>query len=226
MRDRSAGLLLAALLLGGCAGSPERSHPMYAPVEPIQYEEGPLPGINGGLFDAQRNLSLFSDTRAFRVGDIVSVLLIESNTGSKSSDTELDKNTSISLPNPTLFGRPFNARRPDNLSIEASGSRTFSGEAAMNQSNSLRGSIAVQVSQVLPNGNLIIQGEKWININQGDEFIRLRGVIRPEDLSASNTIPSTLVADARISYSGTGVGKETNTPGWLTRLFSSPLMPF
>jgi hypothetical protein len=87
----------------------------------------------------------------------------------------------------------------------------FAGEASSNQSNSLSGSIAVQVSRVLPNGNLVVQGEKWIELNQGDEYIRLRGIIRPEDVSPTNTIPSTLVADARISYGGTGALNEANT---------------
>ena len=103
---------------------------------------------------------------------------------------------------------------------------SFGGEASSSQNNSLLGSIAVQVSQVLPNGNLMIQGEKWIQINQGDEYIKLRGIIRPEDLSATNSIPSTLVADARISYGGTGPLEESNSPGWLTRFFMTPLMPF
>jgi flagellar L-ring protein precursor FlgH len=71
-----------------------------------------------------------------------------------------------------------------------------------------------------------VQGEKWIKLNQGDEFIQLRGIIRPEDISPLNTIPSSLVADARISYGGTGIIEEANTPGWLTRFFTSPLNPF
>jgi len=219
-------LVASLVVLAGCSGVQQKSHPLYGPIEPIDYSQEPDASVNGGLYVPNRAMSLFSDTRAFRVGDIVSVILIEANTGSKSSDTELDKSTSISLPNPTLFGRPFNENSRDNLAIEAEGSRTFSGDASSNQRNTLRGSIAVQVAQVLPNGNLYIQGEKWININQGDEYIRLRGIIRPEDLTPANTIPSTLVADARISFSGTGVGKEANTPGWLTRFFMSPLMPF
>jgi flagellar L-ring protein precursor FlgH len=113
-----------------------------------------------------------------------------------------------------------------NLNMGLDSTSSFGGEASSTQNNSLLGSIAVQVSQVLPNGNLMIQGEKWIQINQGDEYIRLRGIIRPEDLSAANSIPSTLVADARISYGGTGPLEESNTPGWLTRFFMSPMMPF
>lgn len=84
----------------------------------------------------------------------------------------------------------------------------------------------MQVAKVLPNGNLVVQGEKWIKLNQGDEFIQLRGIIRPEDISPLNTVPSSLVADARISYGGTGIIEEANTPGWLTRFFTSPLNPF
>ena len=75
---------------------------------------------------------------------------------------------------------------------------------------------------MLPNGNLMIQGEKWIQINQGDEYIKLRGIIRPEDLSATNSIPSTLVADARISYGGTGPLDESNSPWMVDAVLYEP----
>ena len=82
------------------------------------------------------------------------------------------------------------------------------------------------VARVLPNGNFYVQGEKWIQINQGNEYIRLRGIIRPVDITTNNTILSTQVADARISYSGTGATAEVNQVGWLSRFFMSPLWPF
>jgi flagellar L-ring protein precursor FlgH len=84
----------------------------------------------------------------------------------------------------------------------------------------------VQVARVLPNGNLIVQGEKWLALNKGEEFIQLRGIVRPEDISANNTIVSTLVADARISYGGTGMIDRANSPGWFSKFFNSPLNPF
>jgi flagellar L-ring protein precursor FlgH len=86
--------------------------------------------------------------------------------------------------------------------------------------------VTVTVAQVLPNGNLVVQGEKWITINHGDEFIRIRGIVRPMDIGPDNSVPSTKVADAQILYSGKGSMARAQRPGWLTEFFLSPLMPF
>jgi flagellar L-ring protein precursor FlgH len=90
----------------------------------------------------------------------------------------------------------------------------------------LKGSITVTVAKIMPGGNLYVQGEKWIKINQGDEYIRVRGIIRPTDITRSNTVLSTQLADARISYGGTGTLAQSNSAGWLSRFFLSPLWPF
>ena len=79
---------------------------------------------------------------------------------------------------------------------------------------------------MLPNGNLRIQGEKWIAINQGDEYVRLRGIVRPVDIGPSNTVLSTQVADAQISYRGKGAPADSNAMGWLARFFITPFWPF
>jgi flagellar L-ring protein precursor FlgH len=221
-------LLLAPLVLVGCAGIEEKQHPAYLSIEPIEYPEVTVSTApaTGSLYAGARSMSLFSDVRAMEIGDIVSVVLTESTSAAKTADTDLGKGSGVSITDPTIFGAPVTINGRYNLGTSLSSSSSFEGEASSNQSNSLSGSIAVQVSRVLPNGNLVIQGEKWIQINQGDEYIRLRGIIRPEDVSPTNTVPSTLVADARISYGGTGPLNESNTPGWLTRFFMSPLMPF
>jgi flagellar L-ring protein precursor FlgH len=232
----AAARLLTLIIIGlaytgliGCAGIEDKGSDAYAPIEPIVYptvEESPP---TGGLFAPKRKLTLFADVRAYEVGDIVSVVLVESTSAAKSADTELDKGSSVDIANPTIVGAPVEWSTNGNsynLNMGLDSTSSFGGEASSSQNNSLLGAIAVQVSHVLPNGNLVIQGEKWIQINQGDEYIKLRGIIRPEDLSATNSIPSTLVADARISYGGTGPLEETNSPGWLTRFFMSPLMPF
>jgi flagellar L-ring protein precursor FlgH len=99
--------------------------------------------------------------------------------------------------------------------------RSFEGSAKSDQSNSLRGSISVTVAEVLPNGILRIRGEKWLKLNQGDEYIRLTGLVRPEDIGTDNTIPSSKVADARIAYGGTGEFDDANRMGWLSRFFNS-----
>lgn len=228
-RTRNAVLLGAGLAaVSGCGLVESRRYPDYVAVEPIAYPEVTVSvaAATGSLYaGGPRAVSLFTDVRAHRIGDIVSVLLTERTSAAKSADTELNKDTDISIADPNIFGQPvtINGRR---LGVTVDSSSAFEGEASSNQSNSLRGSIAVQVARVLPNGNLFVQGEKWIKINQGDEYLRLSGVIRPEDVSPTNTIPSTRVADARIAYGGAGALNESNKPGWLSRFFMSPLLPF
>lgn len=225
-------IIVACLVsLAGCAGIEGKSHPAYAPMEPIVYTN-PAEGITeGSLYSERRGLSLFADTRARSVGDIINVVLIESTQASKNAGTAVDRGASIDVAPPTLFGRTgtnFDVGDYTNLTLEqsAASDSEFTGNGSSNQSNSLTGAIAVQVARVLPNGNLMIQGEKWLALNKGEEFIQLRGIVRPEDISATNTIPSTLVADARISYGGTGVIDRANEPGWFSKFFNSPLNPF
>lgn len=214
-------MVIALALLAGCSGVPIESHPDYAPAE---YTEAPIeqPAVpSGSIYLASRNMSLFEDTKARQVGDIVTVILAEATDAAKNSDTTLDKSNSTVITDPIL-----GSETDFNLGFDLSSEGAFSGESASNQSNSLQGSITVTVVEVMPSGNLYVQGEKWIHINQGNEFIRLRGIIRPVDIATNNTVLSTKVADARISYGGTGAPAEVNVIGWLSRFFMSPLWPF
>ena len=99
-------------------------------------------------------------------------------------------------------------------------------QASADQSNKLQGTITVMVSDVLPNGLLEVRGEKWMTLNRGEEFIRIRGYVRPEDVLPDNTIASTKVADVRITYSGNGELAQSNRQGWASRFFSSEWWPF
>ena len=117
-----------------------------------------------------------------------------------------------------LFGRNI-------LENDIESQSAFDGEGDSAQSNTLDGDITVSVVGVLPNGNLVVQGEKWITINQGDEYIRLQGIVRPVDISTDNTVLSTKVGNAQIAYGGTGVLADTNRQGWLTRFFSTVIWP-
>ena len=219
-------ITVALVLLVGCAGMPKESHPDYAPVEFTEepVDENVIP--SGSIYLASRNMTLFEDTKARQVGDIVTVILSEATDAAKNSDTSLDKSNSNGITNP-IWGAGKDGIGSDlNLGFDLSSESAFEGDSKSNQSNSLQGSIAVTVARVLPSGNLYIQGEKWIHINQGHEYIRLRGIIRPVDVAANNTILSTRVADARISYGGTGATAEVNMVGWLSRFFMSPLWPF
>jgi flagellar L-ring protein precursor FlgH len=101
----------------------------------------------------------------------------------------------------------------------------FSGDSKANQGNSLSGNISVHVLRVLQNGNLMIRGEKWITLNNGDEYIRLTGVVRSKDINANNTVLSSKIANARIQYAGTGSFADVNEQGWLSKFFSSAWWP-
>ncbi len=107
-----------------------------------------------------------------------------------------------------------------NLSYAASHDNSTSGSTSADQSNSISGSISVEVIDVMANGNLMIRGEKWLTLNTGDEYIRLSGTIRPDDISPENTIASTRISNARIQYSGTGDRQDTQDQGWLARFFN------
>lgn len=211
-------MLAMIFLLQGCATNTV----VEMPQSPDYTELTARPvSTSGGLYTPGYELALFSDVKATRVGDIVTVMLVEQNSGQKSSDTNLNQSTAMNVGAPTFGG----SSRP-NMGIALDSANNFTGESGSRQSNSLNGSIAVTVREVLPSGNLLVEGEKWIQINQGNEFIRLRGVIRPRDVGPNNLILSTQVADARISYSGTGSTQHVNVAGWAAKLLFSPLWPF
>lgn len=218
-------LFTVLVLLVGCVNKPVKpDRPYYAPVAPQQLQQ-PKP-VDGAIFNAATNIDIYGDGRAHRVGDIITIVLSEKTQSSKSATTTADKSSSMSLPQPTilgnalsLFGAPFSA------SSDAA-SNVFDGEGKSDMSNSLSGDITVTVHEVLPSGVLSVRGEKWMQLNQGDEYIQISGLVRPQDIAADNTVPSTKLADARIGYSGTGGVHDTNVMGWLGRFFISPLWPF
>ena len=112
------------------------------------------------------------------------------------------------------------------MQTSMSSSHSFKGTGGANQSNSLTGDISVTVVEVLPNGNLKIRGEKRVTMNDGSEYIRLSGLVRPQDITVDNTIPSTQVADPTIMYTGDGSVSDSSKIGWFARFFLSPLFPF
>jgi flagellar L-ring protein precursor FlgH len=183
----------------------------------------------GGIYQPHNEMALFADRRSNRIGDIITVRLVERTVSSKSAETSTSKNASNDLDTPDLLG-PLASRAGINLNLgnlnNVDHSRDFTGSADSDMSNSLSGNIAVTVSDVLPNGVLVIRGEKWLTLNRGEEFIRIRGLVRAEDIAENNTIASTQIADARITYSGTGELADSNRQGWLTRFFNSVVWPF
>lgn len=216
-----------AVLIGltGCVDKPVKpDQAYYAPVQPQQLQQ-PRP-INGAIFDASTSINIYGDGRAYRLGDIITIVLSEQTQSSKTANTSADKVTSLNLPQPTVLGNPLSLfGAPISASADA-GTNSFSGKGSSDMSNSLSGNITVTVHEVLPNGNLVVRGEKWLTLNQGDEYIQISGLVRPQDIAADNTVESTKLADARITYSGSGGVQDSNVMGWLARFFISPLWPF
>ncbi|MED5526716.1 MAG: flagellar basal body L-ring protein FlgH [Pseudomonadota bacterium] len=218
--------VLTLMVLGGCATygpKPIPDDPDFAPVLPA-FEEKPLVATGSMYYDAGAH-DLYADRKAARVGDIITVMLEESTSAKKSSTTELKKKSAVDLPAPTVMGRPVTING-NTLGIGISGNNDFKGESDADQANQLSGAISVHVIRVLPNGTLMVRGEKWITLNNGDEYVRLTGVVRQDDITADNTVSSTRVANARIQYSGTGAFADVQKQGWLARFFNSPLWPF
>ena len=195
----------------------------YAPAAPIV----PPPVVNntGSIYTATYARPWFEDIKARQVGDLLTVVLNEQTDASKSASTEITKDNSTDISAPQILGKDVTIGG-DAVSTSLESANDFSGESDSEQSNNLQGSITVTVAQVLPNGNLVVQGEKWIAINQGDEYVRLRGIVRPVDIGPTNTILSTQVANAQITYKGKGATADSNAIGWLARFFISPLWPY
>ncbi|MEO8777554.1 MAG: flagellar basal body L-ring protein FlgH [Rhodanobacter sp.] len=215
---------IGVLLLAGCV-MPTRApdDAQWAPTAPVA--SAAEPSANGSIYHDAQNLELFTDPRAHRVGDILTVVLQESTQASKKATTSTSKDDSVAMDAPTILGQAVTLRgKPASTSL--GGKNSFDGAGSSTQSNQLSGQITVTVAQRLSNGNLLVRGEKWLTINQGQELVRISGIVRPQDIAPDNTILSARVANARISYTGRGSLADANTQGWLARFFNSKWMPF
>ncbi len=213
------------LLISACSTTHQAvSDPEYAPVRPVNAR--PLPISNGAIYKAGFSLALFEDTKAHRVGDIITVILQERTNASKKASTNTAKNAAVTVGAPTLFGRGVAYGGDAILNTTIDAERDFQGEGDSTQSNSLSGEITVTIAEVYVNGNMLIRGEKLLTLNQGSEHVRISGIIRPVDITPSNTVLSSQVANAKIIYGGQGVLADANTKGWLQRVFDSNWWPF
>ncbi|MEN8166065.1 MAG: flagellar basal body L-ring protein FlgH [Pseudomonadota bacterium] len=224
---------LLLLLLGGCQSEPVRDI-SYAPARPVALPAAPEG--NGSIYQAGHEISWFEDNRAHRVGDLLTIALVENTSANKSAKSDAKRTNSNSIGSPTILGSfpqfnasgliPLASNENNTLEFELESNNDFSGEGSASQSNALSGNITVTVIEVLPNRNLFVRGEKRIGINQGNEYIRLSGIVRPQDITPENTVESTRIADPTISYVGEGMLADANSQGWLSRFFTSVFFPF
>jgi len=225
-RCRLIGWTLASIvLMGGCAQIPREPLVHQPMTAHTNTQVRPAATVNGAIyqtgFGAQ---ALFEDRRPRYVGDILTILVSENVNASKNSAANASRSGSASSALdvlPQIFGGLISSAQD----ASASGKNILSAKGGANAANTFNGVITVTVVEVLPNGNLLVSGEKQMLINQGTEFIRFSGVVNPRTVSGNNTVPSTQVADARIEYSAKGYIDEAQTMGWLQRIFLN-VLPF
>lgn len=202
---------------------PQQDSPDYAPIVP---DEKPVQAkVTGSLFNPNYQNNIFSDIKARRVGDIITVKLAESTSAKKKASSSLGKDNSFELDPVSVGGKDVNIQ---GYTIEGSlkQSSSFAGNGSADQSNSLQGDISVTVVKILPNDNLVIRGEKWLMLNNGNEFIRLTGLLRPKDIGPDNTVKSSQIANARIQYGAVDDLGEAQIQGWATKFLNGSTWPF
>ena len=224
--------VLGLVILTGCSSStttrnthfadpaapvPTQPATMQARADAFQPEEGSLWVAQGGLGE------MFIDQKARRVGDIVTIKIVEAASASNKASTNTDRKSDLSIgltnffnleqrfPSTRKFFNPFSP-------VESTYDSQFEGAGATVRSGALEAYITARIIQQLPNGNVIIEGNREVRVNNENQIITLTGMVRPNDISAENIILSTYIADARISYSGSGVVNDRQRPGWLTRI--------
>ncbi len=213
------GLFAVAVILPGCTSAPNVSGKLVVPALPP-------PKTLGSLWQEENGRAyLYEDMRAMRVGDILTVKIVEKHKGSKSADTAAQRESTIEnslagtgsgylgLPGIRLGDE---ARR--GLGIDASSKNKFTGKGATSREGTLTGTISVIVTDVLPNGDLRIEGRRDVTVNSEKQLMTIAGIVRRVDVDTKNTVLSSAIADAKIEYAGLGVLDDVQRPGWLVRV--------
>ncbi len=214
-------LLSAALVLGGCSALPPKAVVDFAVVKPelaAATNAAPAKQTSGSLFHLASYRPAFEDSRARALGDIVTIQIVESLAASQVSKSTVNRNTSIDSaitpPLPGTIGVDMK-----NLEMTAKTNNDFSGKGGTEAANTFSGSISTTVVEVLPNGNLVVAGEKQIGVNQNVDVMRFTGTVNPRMLQPNNVISSLQVANVRVESKGRGAQGEAQTVGWLSRFF-------
>jgi len=217
MPTRTSKLALAALaLLVATQPAFARKKPKvdYAPVMPVALPPAPA---NGSIFQASGGYAaLYEGPRARRVGDPLTIVLAERTVAQKDVSSKSGRDGNIGLTPPSAG--PLSLFSP--AEAAASGTQAFKGDGSASQSNSLSGEVSVTVAEVYPNGTMLVRGQKQLQLNRGDEYVQIQGIVRVADIDLDNRVLSTRVADAKITYTGKGDLQRQARPGWLQRFFS------
>lgn len=213
---------LPGVLCGCIAATPPTAVHQPMTVRPPAVVQATV--ANGSIYQAAPSYRpLFEDRRARGVGDILTVNIVENTNADKKASSTANRSSENNFSVSSLAGLPGKSLLGANLG--ASSGFEFSGDGQSSSNNVFTGTITVTVTEVLPNGNLVVSGEKQVGIGQGSEFIRFSGVVNPVTISGANSVNSVQVADARVEYRGNGQIDSAQVMGWLTRFFLT-VLPF
>ncbi|RLB42902.1 MAG: hypothetical protein DRH12_04390 [Deltaproteobacteria bacterium] len=224
-------ILFGGSLLVGCAGNTQQvkkergvivatpSHPnTIGPKQSVEIPE------QASLFQETAYPGFFQDIRAFKVGDLVTINIVETSKAEKKAETDTQRDSSIYaginnfLGYEQKMGELFPQGFNNNIMFKGSMKNSFKGTGNTKRDESMTATITARVMEVLPNGNLFIRGTREIRVNNETQFIVLSGLVRPYDISKDNTVLSTYIADAKIEYTGKGALSDKQRPGWLMRI--------
>jgi len=211
-------MALPMLLASGCSvlpPTPLAHSPDFAPVLPVAADRTRV--ATGGIYNSRASESWFGRGRNYQVGDVITVLLSESTQAKRSQDSKVSRDSSNDVVPTGITARATAGAGllPSGLKLDG-GSISNTGTGTANQLATLEGSVAVTVVQVLANGNLVLRGEKQLALSEGSEVIQVAGTIRPEDVAPNNTVQSRRLANAQITYRGTGDLAAASRAGWGT----------
>ena len=233
-------ILTAAVFFASCGAKQTAEISTDIPVggykkEMEEYEKAeamkkPTPSL---WADVGSHGTIFLDYKARLIGDVVIVRIVESASANNSNNTSTGKSSDYNASITNILGLPtnlginnfLNSGQPFNPSIGANTSNSFSGQGSKARSDSISATIAARVVEILPSGNLIIEGQREIVVDQEKQTITIKGMIRQKDIDANNTVPSTAIADAQIRYYGDGVIADANRKGWFAT-FIDWIWPF
>jgi flagellar L-ring protein precursor FlgH len=215
-------LLSAAALacaLAGCASTPPSIVAGPTTARPLPPSYPPVAQNNGAIYQTSSFRPAFEDRRARHVGDVISVVITENTAANKAGASSGNKSGSVN------FGVPGPLQSRLGANVATSADNKYADADNQSASNTFRGTIGATVVDVLPNGNLIIAGEKQIAMNKGTEFIRISGMVNPDNITSTNTVASTAIADARVEYRTNTHLDKTELQSMASRFFLS-LLPF
>ncbi len=217
-RRHLAALLGAGLFVAGCMSPPPISSTISVP--PL-----PAPKTLGSLWQEENGRAyLYEDLRAMRVGDILTIKILENHKGSKSADTSTDRESSLanSVTGNTIGIPSFvlNKFQANSLAIDAASKHKFSGSGSTSREDTLSGTMSAHVVEVFPNGDLKIMGRREVTVNSEKQTLVISGVVRRVDVDTRNQVMSSAIADAKIEYTGLGVVDDLQRPSWFMRLMT------